>query len=83
MRLVGFSMFASYGEVCETFGGRSYNCTTRCEGAQMTLSVLEASHGDACRAKPSRRIGNDRFLANVILSPLHGPLVMTKGEEPF
>jgi hypothetical protein len=38
IRRIGFSMFASYGEVFEDFGGRGYNFTARCEGAQLALS---------------------------------------------
>ena len=79
-RRQGFSMFASYGEVCEAFGGRGYNFTARCEGAQLALSSQEALQSDACPER-SRRISisaqdrrrllrfarNDRLLANVIL----------------
>jgi len=50
-RRQGFSMFASYSEMCEAFGGRGYNFTARCEGAQLALSSQEARQGDTCRAK--------------------------------
>ena len=47
-RRQGFSMFASYSEMCEAFGGRGYNFTARCEGAQLALSSQEARQSDAC-----------------------------------
>ena len=52
---IGFSIFASYGEVCEAFGGRSYNFTTRCDGAQLALSLQEARQGDAAIARQEWR----------------------------